>query len=176
MLNRDYENKTQGFSGMAGAQDIVLASEALNSIEIQNAMRNRDIVRQSQYLKHQHGAREDSINLIISHGGNIQPLLGFVGELDKTLTENDSFGNITKTAYSGNDAVVTIDMQPSKFNSFIHKLNELTRVDTVEELPQEVRIYPREASIRQQSFIEPLKNIRLSLTGAVLSKQPVLVA
>jgi len=153
MIDRNAEMRSLGYSGPKGVYDTVVPSKPLTYFELLNSRRNNDITRPKQYIPVVSDVGEETVNLVIPKYKNNSSLNEFVGQLDTTLQENDSFGNISSTSFSGEDAVVSIQMTPSKFESLKGKLGQLLNVEEVEDeansLSKRVRLVMQSPALKE---------------------------
>ena len=160
---------------LANTLDIVRPSGPLTSYDIQNVRKNNDLCRRNRFPTSPMSSFDGSFNLVLPPDENCSKLLSFMGQLGETLYENDSYGTIMRTTYSGSrGTTITVLMEPTKFSSLVIKLANMPEVSRVEEQSYTADAYsnfPGRPEFMLGSSIEPDRGVRVRLQDAELVRQ-----
>ena len=175
---KEIGRKTQALRELADTLDIINSKE-LSEPETKDRRENREACWKSRLPVKSLGLLDEAVELVVLPYGDTRSsmpqLLGFLGQLDATLLDADSYGSIMCTAYSWDVSVaITILMDSAKINNLAMKLAIMLEVDKVKEELPEVGILPgyaKKFKALPASTIKPTKRFSITLREPTLAEQ-----
>ena len=174
---KEIGRKTQALRELVDTLDIIYSKE-LSEPETKDRRENREACWKRRLPVKSLGLLNEAVELVVlpygdTHG-NTSQLLGFLGQLDTTLLDADSYGSVLYTNYSWNgNMAITILMDSAKINNLAMKLAIMPEVDKVEEELPEIGILPgyaKKFKALPASTIKPIKRFSITLRESILAE------
>ncbi len=125
---------TSALLGLANSLDILNPADFRDQVGTKNERKNSEICWRSRLPVKSSGFGAESFKLVVLPCGNAPRLLRFMGQLDGMLHDDDTYGDILRAAHTWESgAVITIQMQPTKFSNLVLKMAFILEVDKVAE-------------------------------------------
>ena len=133
---KEVGKKTSALLELADSLDILDPADFRDQVGTKNERKNSELCWRSRLPVKPSGFDAESFELVVLPRGDAARLLRFMGQLDGMLRDDDTYGDILRTAHTWEGgAVITIQMQPTKFSNLVLKMALIPEVDKVAEEP-----------------------------------------
>ena len=158
-MNKDIGRRIQELLELADSLDILDSADFRDQVGTKNERKNSELCRRSRLPVKPSGFDAESFELIVLPLGDAPRLLRFMGQLEGMLHDDDTYGDILRTAHTWEGgAVITIQMQPTKFSNLVLKMALIPEVDKVAEGP------PARGAV--SSFVQRFGSLLMSAISA----------
>ena len=135
-MKKELGRRTSALLELADSLDILDSADFRDQVGTKNERKNSELCWRSRLPVKPSGFGAESFELVVLPCGDAPRLLRFMGQLDGMLHDDDSYGDILRTAHTWEGgAVITIQMQPTKFSNLVLKMALIPEVDKVAEGP-----------------------------------------
>ncbi len=158
-MKKEPGRRTSALRELADSLDILNPADFRDQVGTKNERKNSELCWRSRLPVKPSGFDAESFELVVLPCGDAPRLLRFMGQLDGMLHDDDSYGDILRTAHTWEGgAVITIQLQPTKLSNLVLKMALIPEVDKVAEGPPETGA--------AFSFLQRFGNVLMSAISA----------
>ena len=179
-MKKDLGRRTSALQELVDSLDILDSADFRDQVGTKNERKNSELCWRSRLPVKPSGFGAESFELIVLPLGDAPRLLRFMGQLEGMLHDDDTYGDILRSAHTwDHGTAVTIQMQPAKFSNLVLKMAIMPEVEKVAEEPGAIStltILPQKSRAQLSSGISLSKRIRVTLKEPILARlEPELI-